>query len=82
VASDENNIEGSNQTANNSELWRFRGLDLHTGAGVFRAGALDDMRKLDRSKLSLSHPGVSNCPKYGSLLFEAAVVQHFAIKCL
>jgi hypothetical protein len=82
MASDAKNIEVFNQTANNPELWRLRGLDLHTAAGVLREKALEGMRKPDWSNLSLSDPGVADCFKYAGLLFQAAMLQGFAVECL
>lgn len=82
MASDAKNIEVFNQTANNPELWRLRGLDLHTAAQVLREKALEGMRKPDWSNLSLSDPGVADCFKYAGLLFQAAMLQGFAVECL
>lgn len=82
MASDEKNIEVFNQTANDHELWRLRGLDLHTAAEVLRDKALEGTRKPNWSKLSLDDPGVADCLKYGGLLFQAAMLQGFAIECL
>jgi hypothetical protein len=82
VASDQKNIEVFNQAANNPELWRLRGLDLHTAAEVLRQKALEGMQKPDWSDLSLSDPGVADCFKYAGLLLQAAMLQGFAIECL
>lgn len=82
MASNAKNIEVFNQTANNPELWRLRGLDLHTAAQVLRDKALEGMRKPNWSNLSLSDPGVADCFKYGGLLFQAAMLQGFAVECL
>jgi len=82
VASDQKNIKVFNQAANNFDPWRLRGLDLHTAAQVLRDKALEEMRKPDWSNLSLSDPGVADCFKYAGLLFQAAMLQGFAVECL
>jgi hypothetical protein len=82
VASDQKNIEVFNKTANNPDLWRLRGLDLHTAAEVLWQKALEGMRKPDWSNLSLNDPGVADCFKFGGLLFQAAMLQGFAVECL
>jgi hypothetical protein len=82
MASDAKNIEVFNRTANEPELWRLRGLDLHTAAEVLRQKALEGMGKPDWSKLSPYDPGVRDCLKYGGLLYQAAMLQGFAVECL
>lgn len=82
VASDAKNIEVFNTTANDPELWRLRGLDLHTAAEVLREKAVQAMRQPDWSNLSPNDPGVSACLKYAGLLFQAAMLQGFAVECL
>ncbi len=82
MASDKKNIEVFNQSANNPETWRLRGIDLHTAAGVLRQEALEAMQKPDWSNLSLDDPAVADCLKYHGLLFQAAMLLGFAIECL
>lgn len=82
MASDAKNIEVFNRTANDPELWRLRGMDLHTAAEVLREKALEGMRKPNCSNLSLDDPGVADCFMYAGLLFQAAMLQGFAVECL
>lgn len=82
MASDKKNIEVFNQSANNPELWRLRGLDLHGAAEVLRQKALEGMRKPDWSNLSLDDAGIADCFKYAGLVFQAAMLQGFAVECL
>jgi hypothetical protein len=82
MASNAKNIEVFNCTANNPDLWRLRGLDLHTAAEVLRDSALEGMRKPNWSNLSLDDPGVADCLKYAGLLYQAAMLQGFAVECL
>lgn len=82
MASNAKNIEVFNRTANDPELWRLRGLDLHTAAEVLRARALEGMRKPDWSNLKLDDPGIADCFKFGGILIQAAMLQGFAVECL
>jgi len=82
MASDAKNIDAFDTNANNSELWRLRGLDLHTAAEVLRQKASDAMKQPNWSNLSLDDPGVADCLKYAGLLFQAAMLQGFAVECL
>ena len=63
MASDEKNIEAFNRAANNPELWRLRGNDLHTAAEVLRQKALEGMSRPDWSNLSANDPGIADCLK-------------------
>ena len=82
MASDKKSIESFNRAANDAELWRLRGLDLHTAAEVLRQKALESMHQADWPNLSLNDPGIADCFKYAGLLFQAAMVQGFAVECL
>jgi hypothetical protein len=82
MASDAKNIEVFDRAANDPNLWRLRGLDLHTAAEVLREKAPVGSPQLNSSNLSLDDPGVAACLKYAGLLFQAAMLQGFAIECL
>jgi hypothetical protein len=82
LASDAQNIEAFNRSANNPDLWCLRGLDLHTAAEVLRDKAVIAMSAPDWSNLSLNGPGVADCFKYAGLVFQAAMLQGFAVECL
>lgn|GEM_PF-1394322 len=80
--SDAKNIEAFNRSANNPDLWRLRGLDLHTAAEALRDKADIAMSAPDWSNLSLDDPSVVDCFKYAGLVFQAAMLQGFAVECL
>lgn len=82
MASDAKNIEVFNRTANNPELWRLRGLDLHTAADVLRQKCGEAMSRPDWASLSPNDPAIPDCFKYAGLIFQAAMLQAFAIECL
>lgn len=82
MASDRKNIESFNRTANNPVLWKSRGLDLHTSSTVLREVAIKGMNAPDWSNLKLEDPGVAECLKYARVIFQAAMLQGFAIECL
>jgi hypothetical protein len=82
MASDAKNIDTFNRAANDPELWRLRGLDLHTAAEVLRETAVTATQQPDWSNLSLDDPGVANCFKFNGLIFQSAMLQGFATECL
>ncbi len=82
MASEAENIAVFNKAANDPELWRLRGVNLHTASGVLRDKAVEVMQKPDWSNLSLDDPSVKDCLKYAGLVFQAAMLQGFAVECL
>jgi hypothetical protein len=82
MASDQKNIDHFNRTANDPGLWKLRGLDLHTSATVLREAAIKGMKAPDWSNLKFDDPGVADCLKYAGVIFQAAMLQGFAIECL
>lgn len=47
-----------------------------------RIKALEGMRKPNWQNLKPDDPGISDCLKYGGVLFQAAMLQGFAVECL
>src|SRR5579871_3741912 len=83
MASNEKNIEHFNETANNPRLWKARGDDLHTAATVLREAAVKGMKAPDWSNLRATDPAaIAECLKYAGVIFQAAMLQGFAIECL
>lgn len=80
---EQKNIIFFNDTANNPKLWWFRSLDLHTASEVLRTKANEAMSKPNwQDLLQTDHMIVEECFKYGGLLFQAAMLQAFAIECM
>jgi hypothetical protein len=83
MASDQKNIDHFDKTANDPNLWKLRGLDLHTSATILRDAAVKGMKAPDWSNLQRTDPAaIAECLKHAGLLFQAAMCQGFAVECL
>lgn len=82
MPSDAKNIDVFNRTVNDPESCKLQGLDLHTAADVLREKAIEGMSRPDWSNPLPNDLVAGECFKYAGLVFQAAMLQGFAVECL